>query len=178
MTPRLNLNSPHPVGVLLMAPLARMADLPLLPAVIVGGVYSQIARRIVDDPFSGLLPLIVAVSIYDWWYGRRAARLTKGPDGKSAFRPELAMIGLHQKIGAIGIVCFIRALELWTAPNVFQTNGMAAIIIGLGLILEELSSIEEKRISIGAKPLFLLSPILAVARGVLRRQVPPAPPAG
>lgn len=167
---------PHPAAVFLAAPLVRMADMPLLPAVLVAGFFTNLANRVASDPFAALLPIIVAVSGGDWWYGRRSARL------RNTFKPEVAMIGLHQKIGAVGIVCFIRALELWSAPHVFQTNGMAAVVIGLGMIIEEVSSIEEKRVQLGAKPLFLLSSILSTFRDGLRRllptSAPPPPPPG
>lgn len=162
----------HPLAVFLTAPLARMSDMPLLPAVLTAGLFTNLVRSVASDPFTVLLPLILLASGYDWWYGRRAARLA------GTFRPDVALVGLHQKIGAVGIVCFIRALEAWSAPHLFETNGIAAVVIGLGIILEELSSVEEKRVRSGARPLFLLSNTLAAFRGVLQRlaPTPPSPP--
>lgn len=155
-----------PVAVFLAVPLARMADIPLLPSVALAGLFTGVAQRMADDPFTVLLPLVVAATACDWLYGRRAARL------QGAFRHELAQIGLHSKIGAIGIVCLIRLLEWWAADVIFETNGLAAVVLGIGLILEDITSIEAHRIALGARPIFMLSRVIAAFRRGMERVFP------
>lgn len=124
----------------------------------IGGVWAWVTA----DGFAFLVLLLVASGTADTIYGRTMAhRLNQYDQAK-------ADIGLHSKIMGVVLALLIWGFELWWANalvdgplNGLHTAGFLSAAVALTLFVNDLKSIQEKRMRFGQPPLPVLSQVLA-----------------
>lgn len=117
--------------------------------------------------FGSVLSLFMVSSLFDWWFGRKAAR----KEGR--YDPNVAHYGLHSKLSGIVLILLVRGLELALAGDAMfiDTRGYFATALALALFANDLESIHHHRVTLGAAPIPFLGRIIdTLKRGdTLRR---------
>jgi hypothetical protein len=150
------------------------------------GLVAAAATAVLGVFVTGALLLAAGASLIDWYYGRAAAmkadddrRLLLGRElalHERTFSREVSMRGWQVKAGALLVVLLVRGLEYWLsgAPEPFgiNTGGAAAAAIAVGIVADELDSIDENLRALGGRGIPLLSPVIAWLRNTASRFSP------
>lgn len=154
---------------MLSAPFIRLTELPPAAqwlAASIGAVQLMLA-----DVFVIFFALAVCAGVFDWYYGRLAARM------RGAFDPVVSAYGWHSKMAGFSILLVLRLSELGLGnAGVLDTKGLFATAMAAAIVFSEIESLDHHRQELGARPLPLLSRLLAYLRGVTERMIPNPPP--
>lgn len=125
--------------------------------------------------FGGILILVIAASILDWYYGRALAKR----DG--VYDRDIARFGLVNKIAGVAFVLMVYGFEFWMSSNTgFSTGGFGAAALGAALFASELESFHDARLKGGMRRIPLASSFIEWARKVIpspfERKPPKSPP--
>lgn len=166
-----------PLRSALMLPLERLLDSPVyakLAAVIVA-----LSSAVRADILFLLLWALFFASLWDTVLGRAAAK-RRGQD----VTVDRTRTGFLTKVTGFVLVGLVRMIEIWGLEHRITglelTQGSFSAAFALTLLVMEIESIESNRISLGAKPIPLLSSFVRMMRAVESRLLaafgdPPAP---
>lgn len=139
---------------------------------LVGGIFGGAMAAAEPDLFGAFLVILIVATAFDWVFGRRAA-IYRGDYSRARSKA-----GLHSKGGTLVILILLRVLE-GLLPRVglpeYSGNGIAASVIALALIVDELESIEDHVVALGGKRLPIFGLVFAKIRaftGASRRTKP------
>lgn len=156
-----------PITGTFLAPVARAYDTASGWAGRVGALFGAGIQAVWNDFFLTGLAILLLSHVYDWLYGRKVARVRK------EFDQDKSALGLYSKLASMAIVLLVRLLEMWLANGaVIQTKGIIAAGITALLIIEDIHSIEAKRISTGAGPIPFLSRGLRLIEEIVEKWMP------
>lgn len=160
----------------LLQPIARLAEVPLWGYL--GGAAVAAFQALVADAFSPLLLILIASHWLDYRLGCAVAVHVR-----HNFTEARSYTGRLSKMSGIALLLLIRIAEAWLSGYGFtETGGMVAAALGFGLLIQDVRSIERKRVELGAGPIPGLSAILAtldtLQQRVLTSLPPPPPPPG
>jgi hypothetical protein len=159
------------------------------PVTWVLGILTGIASFIIMRPFLLIVILCLVAGWADYRYGTDLAKARPAGD-PLAYDPTRGRLALHSKVLGLIMLALIRGLEEFLHQYASIPHGWAA---GVGLVLfrQELDSLEEHRVALGAKPglirqilsifEFAESRLLRIARVALLNKEGPdeqPPPAG
>lgn len=149
----------------IIAPLDRLADAPSWGRIF--AVAGACLTYLVTDVFTTALFLIVASGAFDYMLGVRAARIRK------AYDAQIAHAGFVSKISGVALMMLVRMLEAWlTQAGIVETRGMIAAGLTLSLFAVDLTSIQDKRVELGGRPIPGLSSLTTFLNGIITRYLP------
>jgi len=136
----------------------------------VAGIVGTVFQFMWSDFFVWALVILLVSHVYDWLYGRLIAK------ANDEFDQVKSTLGLHSKIASVVIVFLVRLME-FAALNagLVNTQGILAAGITMLLVVEDIHSIEAKRIRSGAGPIPMLSKALNVVEKALEKWMPTEP---
>ena len=106
--------------------------------------------------FTWVFVLLLAASLLDWKLGVRDAR------AGATYDSAIATWGLNGKIATFVQVLVIALLE-WRINETgwLETHGMGGTFVGVVMLMRELKSMDDRRVSKGGRPMPLLGWLLA-----------------
>jgi hypothetical protein len=180
VTPLDRLPPPSPLAALFW----RITEIP--GAAWAAGAVTAVCGVIVRDPFWGITALLLASSALDYYWGRRVATHFSriDPAHPRRFDPLRAHAGWQSKALSLCLLLLIRGVEAWAMRHamgaVVESSGLLSVMLGVGLVVADIESIDHHRTALGARPIPVLAQILAVLRRIESRVFPipdaPAPP--
>lgn len=125
------------------------------------GAAAQVAWQ---DFFLFAVGILFISHTYDWIYGRQTAK------HHGEFSESKSAIGLQTKVSSFMVIFLVRLLEAGIDrldAVTLSTGGMFAAALCLLLVVQDIRSVEEKRVRNGAGPIpFLSRGMDAVEQGV------------
>jgi hypothetical protein len=143
-------------------PISRLLEVPTAARLV--ALLFALLQLAWNDTLTGLFFVLLGSSVLDYVLGRACAKKAKRYD------PRLAHDGALVKVSGIAILFIIRGFEAWATSRGFvATHGAIAAAVGVSLLLLDVESIENHRIFLGARPIPLLSRVIAWMHGVEAR---------
>ena len=150
-----------------LAPIARATEAASEWSGRLGAAMGAVIQIIWKDFFVLAAAILLIAHAYDWHYGRTIAKV------KGTFDEEKSRLGLHSKVSSFVIVFIVRLLEFsLTRVGLADTLGLFAAGITVLLIVQDLRSIEKKRISTGHGPIPFLSTAMDYIENTIGRAMP------
>lgn len=137
-----------------VAPLRRLDELPILVKVL-GPLVTVVLTALGADLYV-ILTMFGAVSSahLDWWVGSVVAKKMKKFDG------EKGRWGYYSKMVGVILMVMLFGLEYLLKGIGTDTSRIFTAVMGLGLILDDMYSLDRHRQALGGRPFPLLSFIL------------------
>lgn len=150
-------NIESPLQALVVSPFQRAIELPLW-AKALAAVVGTWATWVWSDAFFGALLVLLVSSGADWAVGKRAAKARRGPPEHPVYEPALAYLGLQSKLATIVQLFLVWAAVQWALLHVPLPDWLAALlplvpgVLTWGFVLQDIESIRDHRIRMGARP--------------------------
>lgn len=152
-------SSTHPLYAVVLAPIERLQY--SSGGEKLGALLAAVGTFLLTDAFTAIIILMVASGTADTIYGRAIAKKLDRYDQVKAD------IGLHSKIMGVVLTLLIRGFEGWWSRIIidgpfdgWHTSGLLSMAVALTLFVNDLKSIQEKRVRFGQPPLPVLGRVL------------------
>ena len=138
---------------LIWLPLARIIETPVWGKVL--GVVVALGQLLYADLSMKLIGLLMFSGLFDWFWGRKAAK------AEGRFDEDISRHGLHSKIAGIAMLLIIRVAEGVAGTELgFAWEGFPTTALAIALLTQDLRSLQRHRQALGAGSWPLLDQVM------------------
>lgn len=127
----------------------------------IGASVGAVAELVLPDAFFWLFVTLTCSNLLDWIFGRHAAR------ARGEFSRTRSRNGLYGKAAQLSILALLRTLEfIVPLTGLPSTMGVLSAAFALGLVIEDIESLERHIITLTGSPVRGLTPVLNRIRAI------------